>query len=157
MEKDSIQAYSKRITQANRTELVVITYEIIIEHVENAKKYYENRKEFVNSLEKAQSFLKELMVSLDFNYEISSNLLSLYIFINKQLIEAKQKNTCEMLSRIQGMLESLLSSFKQVSEQDKSAPLMQNTQKVYAGLTYGKEDINEMSVMADSKNRGFRA
>lgn len=157
MEKDSIQAYSKRITQANKTELVVITYEIIIEHVENAIKTFENREEFISNLEKAQSFLKELMVSLDFNYKISNDLLSLYIFINKQLIEAKRKNSCEVLPRIQAMLEGLLSSFKEVSKQDKSAPLMQNTQKVYAGLTYGKGDINEMPVMADSENRGFRA
>lgn len=157
MKKESIQAYSKRITQANRTELVVITYEIIIEHIKNARESYGNREEFVSDIDQAQTFLKELMVGLDFQQEISKELMSLYIFINKQFIEAKRKNTCELLPRIQGMLEGLLSSFREISKQDNSAPVMQNTQKVYAGLTYGRSDVNEMSLTDDDKNRGFRA
>ena len=157
MKKESMQAYSKRITQANRTELVVITYEIIIEHIKNAQISFENQEEFSNDLDQAQAFLKELMVSLDFEHQISYNLMSLYIFINKQLIEAKLKKSCEMLPTVQGMLESLLSSFREVSKQDNSAPLMQNTQKVYAGLTYGRDDVNEMSLASDDRNRGFKA
>lgn len=157
MKKESMQAYSKRITQANRTELVVITYEIIIEHIKNAQISFGNQEEFSNDLDQAQAFLKELMVSLDFEHQISYNLMSLYIFINKQLIEAKLKKSCEMLPRVQGMLESLLSSFREVSKQDNSAPLMQNTQKVYAGLTYGRDDVNEMSLASDDRNRGFKA
>jgi len=157
MKKESIQAYSKRITQANRTELVVITYEIIIEHIKNARESYGNREKFVSDIDQAQIFLKELMVGLDFQQEISKELMSLYIFINKQFIEVKRKNTCELLPRIQGMLEGLLSSFREISKQDNSAPVMQNTQKVYAGLTYGRSDVNEMSLTDDDKNRGFRA
>ena len=157
MKKESMQAYSKRITQANRTELVVITYEIIIEHIKNAQISFGNQEQFSNDLDQAQAFLKELMVSLDFEHQISYNLMSLYIFINKQLIEAKLKKSCEMLPRVQGMLESLLSSFREVSKQDNSAPLMQNTQKVYAGLTYGRDDVNEMSLASDDRNRGFKA
>lgn len=152
-----MQAYSKRITQANRSELVVITYEILIEHLENAQKSYGCDTEFYSDLEQAQSFLKELMVSLDFTYKISYDLLSIYIFINKSLIEAKQKNSCELLPRIQKMLEGLLNSFREAGSQDQSEPLMQNTQKVYAGLTYGKNDVNEMDLTADVSSRGFRA
>ena len=61
MDKDSIQAYSKRIAQANRSELVVITYEILIEHIDNAQKSFSDKAEFANDLECAQSFLKELI------------------------------------------------------------------------------------------------
>ena len=46
MKKESMQAYSKRIAQANRTELIVITYEIIIEHIKNAQISFGNQKEF---------------------------------------------------------------------------------------------------------------
>lgn len=38
---------------------------------------------------------------------------------------------------------------------EQSLPSMKNTEKIYAGLTYGKNDLNEM-VMSD-KNRGFNA
>lgn len=157
MNKDSIQAYSKRIAQANRSELVVITYEIIIENIKTAQEYVSDKIEFTGALDKAQSFLKELMVSLDFEYKISYELMSLYIFVNKMLIEAKQKNSAESLPRVEKIMEDLLSSFREVSKQDTSAPLMQNTQKVYAGLTYGRNDINETALVGNEENRGFRA
>ena len=157
MDKDSIQAYSKRIAQANRSELVVITYEILIEHIDNAQKSFSDKAEFANDLECAQSFLKELMVGLDFQYDISYNLMSLYIFINKKLIEAKQKDTIEELPRVKKMLMDLLGSFREVGKQDTSGPVMQNTQKVYAGLTYGRNDVNEMSLAKNEENRGFLA
>lgn len=157
MKKENMQAYSKRITQANRSELIVIMYEILIEHVSNAQLSYGNVEEFNSDIDQAQAFLKELMVSLDFAYKISYDLLSIYIFINKTFIEAKQKNSCEMLPRVQGMLENLLSSFREVGNQDHSEPLMQNTQKVYAGLTYGRNDVNEMAIASNLKNRGFQA
>lgn len=157
MNKDSIQAYSKRIAQANRSELVVITYEIIIENIKIAQEKFEDKVEFTSVLDKAQSFLRELMVSLDFEYKISYELMSLYIFVNKILIEAKQKDSIENLPRIQKIMEDLLSSFREVSKQDNSAPLMQNTQKVYAGLTYGRNDVNETAFAGNEEHRGFRA
>lgn len=157
MDKDSIQAYSKRIAQANRSELVVITYEILIEHIENAQKSFSHKTQFANNIERAQSFLKELMVGLDFQYEISHNLMSLYIFINKKLIEAKQKDSIEELPRVEKMLKDLMESFREVSKQDTSGPVMQNTQKVYAGLTYGRNDVNEMSLAKNEENRGYLA
>ncbi len=157
MNKDSIQAYSKRIAQANRSELVVITYEIIIENIKIAQENVSDKVQFVGALDKAQSFLKELMVSLDFEYKVSYELMSLYIFVNKMLIEAKQKNSADNLPRVEKMMEDLLSSFREVSKQDTSAPLMQNAQKVYAGLTYGRNDVNETAFVGNEENRGFRA
>lgn len=158
MNQDSIQGYSKRIAQANRSQLVVITYEIIIEYMSDAQKaFVEDKKEFEHALSKAQDFLKELIVSLDFEYKVSQELMSIYVFVNKMLIEAKQKNSIENLPRVQKMMEDLMSSFKEVSAQDMSTPLMQNTQKVYAGLTYGRNDVNETAFAGDEPNRGFRA
>lgn len=158
MNKDSIQAYSKRIAQANRSQLVVITYEIIIEYMSDAQRVFaEDRKKFEHALSKAQDFLKELIVSLDFEYKVSQELMSIYIFVNKMLIEAKQKNSIENMPRVQKIMEDLLESFRKVSEQDVSNPVMQNIQKVYAGLTYGKNDINETAFNENELNRGFRA
>lgn len=158
MNQDSIQGYSKRIAQANRSQLVVITYEIIIEYMSDAQKaFVEDKKEFEHALSKAQDFLKELIVSLDFEYKVSQELMSIYVFVNKMLIEAKQKGSIENLPRVQKMMEDLMSSFKEVSIQDMSTSLMQNTQKVYAGLTYGRNDVNETAFIGDEPNRGFRA
>ena len=44
----------------------------------------------------------------------------------------------------------------EVAKQDTSEPLMHNTQQVYAGMTYGKEQLNENFQESDT-SRGFFA
>lgn len=159
MKKEDIQAYCNRIAQANRSELVVITYEIIIEHIEDANVAFlqKDMEGFHMNLERAQAFVKELMVGLDFKQPIAKELMPIYIFINKTLIEAKIKKSNELLPRINKMLSGLLESFREVSKMDQSAPLMQNTHKIYAGLTYGRNDLNETAIGIDMATRGFKA
>ena len=45
-------------------------------------------------------------------------------------------------------------SFVEAAKQDKSAPLMKNTQQVYAGMTYARGAVNEDYMDVDS-HRGF--
>ena len=52
-------------------------------------------------------------------------------------------------------MKKLRESFEIAAGQDKSAPLMGNAQKVYAGMTYGRTDLTE-NFMND-ENRGFLA
>ena len=54
------------------------------------------------------------------------------------------------------MLQKLYQSFCKVAETDSSAPMMKNTQQVYAGYTYGKGDLVENCQELD-KSRGFFA
>ena len=53
-------------------------------------------------------------------------------------------------------MDELGDAFEQLAEQDKSKPLMGNTQKVIAGITYGKGTLNE-SLMGNQASRGFWA
>ena len=54
------------------------------------------------------------------------------------------------------VMDELGDAFEQLAEQDKSKPLMGNTQKVIAGITYGKGTLNE-SLMGNQASRGFWA
>ena len=58
---------------------------------------------------------------------------------------------------IQDSVEKTLehAGFTEAAKSDASAPLMQNVQKVYAGMTYGRSTLNE-NLMNDN-NRGFLA
>ena len=40
MDSEKLRIYTARITQANRSELVVITYDLIIDSIECAKEYF---------------------------------------------------------------------------------------------------------------------
>ena len=52
------------------------------------------------------------------------------------------------------MIQELKESFEQIALQDTSAPIMENTQTVYAGLTYGKDSLN-LNLSDQGTNRGF--
>ena len=59
----------------------------------------------------------------------------------------------EIVREVMGKLKE---AFIKVAKQDNSAPVMKNTQQVYAGLTYGKGSLNEVLLTGNDSNRGYR-
>lgn len=159
MNNEDLKAFTARITQANGSELVVIVYEIILKDIESAKEAFnaQDHTKFTRDVDHAVKFVNELINTLDFEYPISYDLMQLYLYCNKQLIQATLKKEIESLESAAKVLTSLLKGFTEVAKQDKSEPLMSNTQQVYAGLTYGKGSLNEMYVDPNQMERGFRA
>jgi flagellar protein FliS len=159
MTKELLQAYTARITQASKTELVVIIYEIMLIDIEEAQEAYQNKDTiaFVKAVKHAQLFLSELMGALDFKYDISRELMSLYIYVNKALITASIQKKPETLSKADSVLRKLMVGFQGICKEDISGPVMQNTQQLYAGFTYGKGVLNEVYIDPREQNRGFKA
>ena len=87
MRKELIQEFSMRVTQASRSELVVIMYEIILKDLEYAKEAIEegDTATFEKELAHAGRFVNELMGSLDYSIGLSYHLMSLYIFAKRHL------------------------------------------------------------------------
>lgn len=158
MKKELLQGFTARITQASKSELVVIQYEIILEEIKEARLGLRDgdMDTFDSSLKKAQKFISELMITLDYTYAISYDLLSLYLYANKSVIIAMMKKDINELDGVEIVINKLLQGFIGVSKEDTSGPVMQNTQQLYAGLTYGKDSLNETFLGQDS-NRGFKA
>lgn len=140
MIKEQINEYSLRITQANRTQIVVITYDIILNYLDSAEKSIDNNKDdFVFNLRKARQFLNQLSSALDFRYSISIQLMNLYMYANSCLLESELKRTDVNLAAVRNIIEKMKVAFEQISAQDTSKPVMNYADKVYAGLTYGKD------------------
>ena len=70
--------------------------------------------------------------------------------------KAMYKQKPEEISQAVRLMETLYDAFRQVAEADKSAPLMQNAQQVYAGYTYGRDELVETCRITDT-GRGFLA
>ena len=159
MRKELIQEFSMRVTQASRSELIVIMYEIILADIEYAKETFAkgDTATYEKELTHAGRFVNELMGALDYSIGLSYHLMSLYIFANKQLTAAKVQKQPELLEGVAEIFEKLLAGYQKVSEEDMSGPVMKNTQQVYAGLTYGKGTLNEMYVNMNESKRGFMA
>jgi len=142
MTKDEIKEFSMRIAQSNKTQLVVISYEIIVNYIESAKSS-EDEKDFIFNIQKAQQFLNDLTSALDYSYEISYDLLSLYSYANRCFVKSiAKKQQCD-LDTVKNMMLKLRESFEKVSKEDKSGPVIKNVEPVYAGMTYGKNSLNE--------------
>lgn len=159
MEKESLQVYTARITQANRSELVVIMYELILDTIEEGKNCFASGDvELYNSrLQKVIKIVNELISTLDFKYVLSLDLLQLYLYINQRIIEARIKKDPELLESGVKVIDLLLKGFEGVAKEDASGPVMKNTQQLYAGLTYGKGTLNETSIEPGMQSRGFQA
>lgn len=157
MKKELVKQYALRVTQANQTQLVVILYEIIEEDLKAARLAYEEGKfdEFVRELKHAQKIVLELMNSLDCQYMIGLDLMSLYLFINKQIIQALVKRNPDSLCGLEDVILPLKNAFKELEKQDTSGPVMTNTEQVYAGLTYQKGSLSETYLDQNTTRRGF--
>ena len=159
MNRDNIQSFTSRITQASKSELIVILYEMTLVRIEDAEKSYQGNDlvNFDKELKSAQKHVSELMAALDYRYVISFDLLSLYLYTNKHIITAIVKQNPLTLQYAKAILKKLLLGFEAVSRSDTSGPMMRNTQQLYAGLTYGKGTLNESFIDPNNKNRGFIA
>ena len=160
MKAESVKIFTRRITSANKSEIIVIIYDIIEENLALAKKALAegDRETYRNEIKQAISFVKELLVSLDMNYEVSKNLASLYIYVSRCLNFALVSGKKEEIEAAEKVIRKLGESFREVAKTDESKPVMENTQRVYAGITYGRGlDLDETLVAPAMESRGFRA
>lgn len=160
MKAESVKIFTRRITSANKSEIIVIIYDIIEENLALAKKALAegDRETYRNEIKQAISFVKELLVSLDMNYEVSKNLASLYIYVSRCLNFALVSGKKEEIEAAEKVLRKLGDSFREVAKMDESKPVMENTQRVYVGITYGRGlDLDETLVAPAMESRGFRA
>ena len=151
MEQDTIKNFTARISQANRSELIVILYDIAIQDIREAME-----TSCMRTIEHASKCVNELIVSLDYSYEISFELLRLYRYVNERLLRAKSSKESDLLVDALEVMQELRVSFVEVAKQDTSDPVMRNTEQVYAGLTYSRGVLNEARLYTTGE-RGFRA
>ena len=150
------QIFTRRITQANRTQLVVILYDMILTYLKDAATAQEIgcEQEFKKDMQCARNCISELRGSLDFNYDLARNLFAIYAFADRELAHDMRGISAEQLVQITGMFQKLRDAYHTISKEDQSQPLMENAQDVYAGFTYNRTDVNE-SLLQYGTARGF--
>lgn len=157
MKKESIKTYSYRISQASKTELVVIMYDMAEEYLHDALQALNdnNTQDFCSNIRQVKRIIDELGSGLDMQYEIANELFVLYMQADRILIRCLAKKNDDGLDKVEHMLKSLRASFYKISKDDNSGPVLKNTQQVYAGLTYSSAGgSNEISSDPVS-NRGY--
>lgn len=162
MKKEDKQQFTFRIAQANSTQLVVILYEMLLCYLEDAVQALAGgetagegeQDQFREAVRKARGCLNELMGSLRMEYEPAPALMQLYLFCTRRLARGEQRRDGQILGEIRKVIEPLCQAYTKLAEQNSAGPVMQNSQTVYAGLTYGRNTLTEN--MADQgANRGM--
>ena len=167
MKKEDRQQFTLRITQANSTELIVILYEMLLCYLTDAQQALqekeipegsapEDKDSFREAVRKARGCLNELMTSLNLKYEPAPELMRLYLFCIRRLALGEARRDSRFLEEIRRVIEPLAGAYREIAGQNSAGPVMNNSQTVYAGLTYGRNTLTEN--MADQgTNRGILA
>lgn len=76
MTREMKQIFTRRITQANSTQLVVILYDMILTYLKDAADAYDIgcEEEFKKDMQCARNCIAELRNSLNFSYDLSRTL-----------------------------------------------------------------------------------
>jgi flagellar protein FliS len=158
MTKDEKRIFTQRITSSNRTGIIVVLFDIYDVYIRDAINAYKEKDydSFKRNVKLAQEVIVHLKNDLDFKYDISKNLYSLYDYSLRSLSSSIYRLSLEDLSEATKIMKDLKEAFEEVSKQDSSKIIMQNAEKVIYGMTYGKNDINENTVTSGS-SRGFLA
>ncbi len=157
MDNDKKQEFTRRISQANSTDMVVVIYDIAIAYIDEAKAAFEtsDRTALEGSVIHIRRSINELISSLNYEYSPAGEMLQLYIYCSRRLTALSSAKDAGALDEVRSILSRLREAYAQIADTNKSGPVMSNSESVYAGLTYGRGTLNE-NVVGNS-NRGFLA
>lgn len=155
MENSLKQEFTRRLSQCNNGEMIVIMYDIVFAYMDEARASYavNSYDGYKAAVKKSQGAIDTLIGALNFKYEIARDLHKLYVYAKNCLAKAIYQNRTDGIDEAEKILKRLYTSFCEAAKSDTSGPLMRNTQQVYAGMTYGRTTLNE-NYFEDS-HRGF--
>ena len=111
------QAYqSNSVTTASPGELTLLLYNGCLKFIKLAHKAIEeNNIEAKNTnLQKAQNIIREFMVTLNMDVEVSKNMMAMYDYMNRRLMEVNLKNDLEILAEVEGLVTEFRDTWKEV-------------------------------------------
>lgn len=118
---NQLNAYKETsIKTASSGKIVLMLYDEAIKQMKFACERLENKSKQIDAINKsiikAQEVITELMVSLDFDKggEISKNLFSLYMFFNKELMNANVKKDPEPIKGVSKMITELRDAWSEI-------------------------------------------
>lgn len=157
MTKEKKNEFTLKISQANKTELIIILYDIAITYIQDAIDAInaDNKVEASSCGEKAMACIEEMQQNLHFEYDLAKTLKQLYLFMKKQLRAGIISNDYTGYEVVKKELISLKEAYESIKDNDKSEPIMQHTQVVLSGITYGRDRLLD-SLTTECTSRGFR-
>lgn len=119
MALNAADAYRQQAIQTNNpSRLLLLVFDGAISTLNRANTLIEEKNipEAHNHILKVQDLIGELIVALDFQYEISNNLADLYHYMIDRLVEANIKKDQEIINEVLDMLTEMREMWKETSK-----------------------------------------
>ena len=109
------------VNTASPGELTLMLYNGCIKFIKLAKKAItdKNVEEKNTNLIKAQNIIHEFMVTLNMDVKVSSELMVMYDYINRRLVEANVNSDLAILEEVEGLVTELRDTWKQVIQMNR--------------------------------------
>lgn len=152
---EKVKELTRKITSATEGELLVITYDLLRDSIEKLEVYAseKDREAYAEELKYYNKVVKYLIETLELSNQLAVDLYRLYGYVSKLLIQASISMDVSKVKEAKQIVEILYKGFYEIKDASDKA-VMQNNQRVYAGLTYGKDDLNEY--VEDNHARGYK-
>lgn len=119
--QNKLNAYREtNIKTASQGKLIIMLYDEAVRQLDLAAELLEEEKPHYdkvnNAVLRAQDMVTELMVSLDFDKggEVAHNLFSLYMYFNRQMMQANMDKDVQSLKTIRTQLAELREAWDQI-------------------------------------------
>lgn len=119
MPNNAYKVYQKSsVLTASPGELTLMLYDGCVKFIKQAKLALENGNfaEKNDKLQKAQAIITELMVTLDERQPISKDIMRMYDYIHRRLIEANIKSDIEIIDEVEKLVFDFRNTWKEVLE-----------------------------------------
>jgi flagellar protein FliS len=109
------------VNTASPGELTLMLYNGCIKFIKLAKKAITDKsvEEKNTNLIKAQNIIHEFMVTLNMDVKVSSELMVMYDYINRRLVEANVSSDLAILEEVEGLVTELRDTWKQVIQMNR--------------------------------------
>lgn len=113
----AFNAYKQNsVTTASPGELTLMLYNGCLKFLTRAKKAIEekNIEEKNTNIQKAQAIISELMSTLNAELEVSKQMIPLYDYMNRRLMEANINNDPAIIEEVEGLVTEFRDTWKEV-------------------------------------------
>lgn len=113
----AFNAYKQNsVTTASPGELTLMLYNGCLKFLTRAKKAMEekNIEEKNTNIQKAQAIISELMSTLNADLEVSKQMIPLYDYMNRRLMEANINNDSTIITEVEGLVTEFRDTWKEV-------------------------------------------
>lgn len=113
----AFNAYKQNsVTTASPGELTLMLYNGCLKFLTRAKKAIEekNIEEKNTNIQKAQAIISELMSTLNKDLEVSKQMIPLYDYMNRRLMEANINNDSTIITEVEGLVTEFRDTWKEV-------------------------------------------